>query len=121
MQKNLMGHVEEEALNEDARTELVILRNLFRQALQAMVHSQDPFTEMAAIETQADALTSLYEKHQLQRLRAQACTPVQCVTYVNVLTDIERIFDHLTNIMEECRDHGYPFPYALDTAPSFDA
>lgn len=119
--KNLMGHVEEETLNEDARTELVILRNLFRQALQAMVHSQDPFTEMAAIETQADALTSLYEKHQLQRLRAQACTPVQCVTYVNVLTDIERIFDHLTNIMEECRDHGYPFPYALDTAPSFDA
>ena len=119
--KNLMGHVEEEALNEDARTELVILRNLFRQALQAMVHSQDPFTEMAAIETQADALTSLYEKHQLQRLRAQACTPVQCVTYVNVLTDIERIFDHLTNIMEECRDHGYPFPYALDTASSFDA
>ncbi len=119
--KNLMGHVEEETLNEDARTELVILRNLFRQALQAMVHSQDPFTEMAAIETQADALTSLYEKHQLQRLRAQACTPVQCVTYVNVLTDIERIFDHLTNIMEECRDHGYPFPYALDTASSFDA
>ena len=119
--KNLMGHVEEEALNEDARTELVILCNLFRQALQAMVHSQDPFTEMAAIETQADALTSLYEKHQLQRLRAQACTPVQCVTYVNVLTDIERIFDHLTNIMEECRDHGYPFPYALDTASSFDA
>ena len=119
--KNLMGHVEEEALNEDARTELVILRNLFRQALQAMVHSQDPFTEMAAIETQADALTSLYEKHQLQRLRAQACTPVQCVTYVNVLTNIERIFDHLTNIMEECRDHGYPFPYALDTASSFDA
>lgn len=119
--KNLMGHVEEEALNEDAHTELVILRNLFRQALQAMVHSQDPFTEMAAIETQADALTSLYEKHQLQRLRAQACTPVQCVTYVNVLTDIERIFDHLTNIMEECRDHGYPFPYALDTASSFDA
>ena len=119
--KNLMGHVEEEALNEDARTELVILRNLFRQALQAMVHSQDPFTEMAAIETQADALTSLYEKHQLQRLRAQACTPVQCVTYVNVLTDIERIFDHLTNIMEECRDHGYPFPYALDTASSSGA
>lgn len=119
--KNLMGHVEEEALNEDARTELVILRNLFRQALQAMVHSQDPFTEMAAIETQADALTSLYEKHQLQRLRTQACTPVQCVTYVNVLTDIERIFDHLTNIMEECRDHGYPFPYALDTASSSGA
>ena len=119
--KNLMGHVEEEALNEDARTELVILRNLFRQALQAMVHSQDPFTEMAAIETQADALTSLYEKHQLQRLRAQACTPVQCVTYVNVLTDIERIFDHLTNIMEECRDHGYPFPYAFDTASSSGA
>lgn len=119
--KNLMGHVEEEALNEDARTELVILRNLFRQALQAMVHSQDPFTEMAAIETEADALTSLYEKHQLQRLRAQACTPVQCVTYVNVLTDIERIFDHLTNIMEECRDHGYPFPYALDTASSSGA
>lgn len=119
--KNLMGHVEEEALNEDARTELVILRNLFRQALQAMVHSQDPFTEMAAIETQADALTSLYEKHQLQRLRAQACTPAQCVTYVNVLTDIERIFDHLTNIMEECRDHGYPFPYALDTASSSGA
>lgn len=119
--KNLMGHVEEEALNEDARTELVILRNLFRQTLQAMVHSQDPFTEMAAIETQADALTSLYEKHQLQRLRAQACTPVQCVTYVNVLTDIERIFDHLTNIMEECRDHGYPFPYAFDTASSSGA
>lgn len=119
--KNLMGHVEEEALNEDARTELVILRNLFRQALQAMVHSQDPFTEMAAIETEADALTSLYEKHQLQRLRTQACTPVQCVTYVNVLTDIERIFDHLTNIMEECRDHGYPFPYALDTASSSGA
>lgn len=119
--KNLMGHVEGEALNEDARTELVILRNLFRQALQAMVHSQDPFTEMAAIETQADALTSLYEKHQLQRLRTQACTPVQCVTYVNVLTDIERIFDHLTNIMEECRDHGYPFPYALDTASSSGA
>ncbi len=119
--KNLMGHVEEETLNEDARTELVILRNLFRQALQAMVHSQDPFTEMAAIETQADALTSLYEKHQLQRLRTQACTPVQCMTYVNVLTDIERIFDHLTNIMEECRDHGYPFPYALDTASSSGA
>ncbi len=105
--KNLMGYAGSVVLNKEAIEELSLLRTLLKQEMNMIYHSQEPFTDMSQIEEQVDELTMINEKKQLQRLKEHGCTPSQCVTYVNALTDIERIFDHLMNIMEECRDHDF--------------
>ena len=61
-------------------------------------------------------LTQEYQDEQLHRLKEHKCSAAQCVVYVNVLVDMERIFDHLMNIVEECRDHHYHL-LVYETAP----
>ena len=118
--KNLMGYVREVALNEEALQELARLQELFKEAVGSLYRRDETigneYAHMEEIERQVDALTQEYQDEQLHRLKEHKCSAAQCVVYVNVLVDMERIFDHLMNIVEECRDHHYHL-LVYETAP----
>lgn len=56
------------------------------------------------IEQQIDDLTAEYRQMQIDRLVDKSLDPNVCVTFSQMMTDIERISDHLLNIMEEYRE-----------------
>ncbi len=109
--KNLMGYASEEKLNPEAIVELRELSQLFKEAIGCFYRQNhdenEEYLHMEKIEHQVDTLTQDHQELQLQRLKEKKCSPAQCVLYVNALVDIERVFDHLMNIVEECRDHHY--------------
>ncbi|MBR5005031.1 MAG: Na/Pi cotransporter family protein [Erysipelotrichaceae bacterium] len=57
-----------------------------------------------AIEQKIDDLTALYRQQQIERLINKEVDAKDCVTFSQMMTDIERISDHLLNIMEEYRN-----------------
>ena len=57
-----------------------------------------------AIEQKIDDLTALYRQQQVDRLINKEVDAKDCVTFSQMMTDIERISDHLLNIMEEYRN-----------------
>ncbi len=56
------------------------------------------------IEQQIDDLTAEYRQMQIDRLVDKNIDANVCVTFSQMMTDIERISDHLLNIMEEYRN-----------------
>ena len=44
-----------------------------------------------------------FRQNQINRMNEKACTVEACVIYSELLTDIERISDHLMNIIEGCK------------------
>ena len=57
-------------------------------------------SEIAAMEQQIDDMTRNYREHHLNRMREGRCTEEACVLYSEMLTDFERIGDHVLNIAQ---------------------
>ena len=55
------------------------------------------------IEDQIDILTASFREKQIERLRANKLDAKDCVIFSQVMTDIERVSDHIMNIMQEYR------------------
>lgn len=55
---------------------------------------------MAQMEQKIDDMTEDYREHQLERLKSGACSGDACVVYSEMLTDFERLGDHMLNIAE---------------------
>ena len=53
------------------------------------------------IEDEIDKLTASYREKQIERLRVGKLDATDCVIFSQVMTDIERVSDHLMNIMQE--------------------
>ena len=62
-------------------------------------------TECATIgqglEQQIDDMTAAYRQNQMVRLRQGSCSDEACTLYSEMLTDFERIGDHILNIGQE--------------------
>jgi len=56
--------------------------------------------EIAATEQRIDDMTRLFRANQLRRLQEGKCSGEACILYSELLTDFERIGDHLLNIGE---------------------
>ena len=61
---------------------------------------------MAQIEQKIDDLTDIYREHQLERLKSGICSGDACVIYSEMLTDFERLGDHMLNIAEAAAETG---------------
>lgn len=55
---------------------------------------------MAQMEQKIDDMTDDYREHQLERLKSGICSGDACVIYSEMLTDFERLGDHMLNIAE---------------------
>ena len=58
-------------------------------------------TSVARAEQEIDDMTEEYRTAQMDRMKTTTCSPEASVVYSEMLTDFERIGDHLLNIAEE--------------------
>ena len=52
------------------------------------------------MEQRIDDLTKEYRRHQIERMRKKECSTEAGVLYSELLTDVERIADHINNIAQ---------------------
>lgn len=92
--------------SEIAQKELDVMKT---QCLDAMKIVREPidgpaaaiFSGAATMEQKIDDTREKYFKKQMQRLKKGKCTPQSSVIFTQILTDFERMGDHVKNIAEQ--------------------
>lgn len=93
---------------EQVKEELLHLQEVLEKSFTLLytnrLDSQDEcYEKVEHIENRIDELTALYREMQIQRMIKNEVTAKDCVIYSEIMTDIERISDHMMNIIQECR------------------
>ena len=57
-------------------------------------------SEIAAMEQKMDDMTERYRRRHLERMKDGLCSEEACILYSEMLTDFERIGDHILNIAQ---------------------
>lgn len=104
------------------REELQTLHDLLMKSFSLlftynMDSENDCYEKIERIEDRIDELTEHYRQLQINRLTDSIIDAKDCVIYSEILTDIERVSDHLMNIIQECRRCNF----TLAETPVFDA
>ena len=96
------------SLSEKARAEVAQMEKTITEACNSMVKSKTSAVhiKMAQVEQKIDDLTDVYREHQLERLKSGVCSGDACVIYSEMLTDFERLGDHMLNIAEAAAETG---------------
>ena len=94
-----------------AQEEIEAMREVCLEALDRVgglseVSTED-LTAVAAYEQRMDDMTVEYRRSQMERLRKGTCSDSACVIYSEMLTDFERIGDHILNIGQELAESGF--------------
>ena len=88
-----------------AQAEIRTMQDISLEAVSALLDPQagraDWLVEVAQLEQRIDDLTDQFRRNQLKRMRAGGCSEEACIIYAELLTDFERIGDHVLNIAEE--------------------
>ena len=96
------------SLSDKARAEVAQMEKTITEACNSMVKAKTSSVhiKMAQVEQKIDDLTDVYREHQLERLKAGICPGDACVIYSEMLTDFERLGDHMLNIAEAAAETG---------------
>ena len=90
--------------SDGAKKEIETMRDITEKAIDKVLKKDDDMTkwlsEIAAMEQQIDDMTNNYREKHLERMRSGSCTEEACVLYSELLTDFERIGDHVLNIAQ---------------------
>lgn len=90
------------SLSEQATAEIAEMRRVSMEAMDLLTPLDDLHStrimELAAYEQKIDDMTALYRQNQIKRMQDGGCEDETCVLYAEMLTDFERIGDHLLNI-----------------------
>lgn len=90
--------------SDGAKEEIAQMRDITQKAIDKVLQKDNDITvwlsEIAAMEQQIDDMTKNYREHHLERMREGKCTEEACVLYSELLTDFERIGDHVLNIAQ---------------------
>ncbi len=96
-----------------AQEEICQMRDICLEALNALNQREAGdllwLTDVSALEQRIDDMTDLFRKDQLERMKAGTCSDEACILYSELLTDFERIGDHVLNIAQEMssiREHS---------------
>ena len=95
----------ESTFSEKALKEVDELRalvdTLFDKVMKAYKdHDRKSLAEANEIEDDVDDFTAAMGKHHIKRLREGACTPEVGAQYLSLSTSVERIADHLINVVQ---------------------
>ena len=55
-----------------------------------------------------DDMTLAFRQNQIRRMHEGVCSDEACILYSEMLTDFERIGDHILNIGQELASAGFP-------------
>ena len=90
--------------SEGAKKEISAMRDITQKAIDKVIQKDEDVTvwlsSIAAMEQQIDDMTKNYREHHLQRMREGRCSEEACILYSELLTDFERIGDHVLNIAQ---------------------
>ena len=87
-------------LSDEAIRELIQMREICEKALGAL-HGDVSLEQAQQLEEQIDELTQSYRKAHLKRMKEGRCGEDAGILYAEILTDFERVGDHMLNIAEE--------------------
>ena len=87
-----------------AREEIVGMQKIISSAMKEILNpeycSQGWLLKISDYEQKIDDMTDQYREKHLKRMRKGECTAEACVLYSEMLTDFERIGDHILNIAQ---------------------
>lgn len=90
--------------SDGAKKEIAAMRDITKKAIDKVLQKEEDVTiwlsDIAAMEQQIDDMTKNYREHHLERMRNGKCTEEACILYSELLTDFERIGDHVLNIAQ---------------------
>lgn len=90
------------AFSDKARYEIEQMQKITEKTLEkVLMHEEDVeewLCRIAAMEQQIDDMTNTYRDSHLKRMRKGECSDEACILFSELLTDFERIGDHLLNI-----------------------
>ncbi len=88
-----------------AQKEVEQMRDVCLEAVTTLLDRQaggpEWLVDVAQIEQKIDDMTDEYRRSQLIRMRDGICSDEACILYSELLTDFERIGDHVLNIAQE--------------------
>lgn len=106
---NIAGYIEvikekNIEFSETAKKELFGMQNIIEETLAKALHKDDDtkewLTKINDLEEKIDDMTDLYRENHLERMRQGKCSEEACILYSELLTDFERIGDHILNIAQ---------------------
>ena len=107
---NLAGYTkmlvqEDITFSQFALEEVERMRDISIRAVSALLSSDaghaDWLAQVAQLEQKIDDMTEDFRREQLVRMRDGTCSDEACILYSELLTDFERIGDHVLNIAQE--------------------
>lgn len=91
--------------SKEAKKEITNMRDISLKALDHLHGlanmSEENLAEVVDIEKQIDKMTEEYRQNQMERMRLETCEGEASILYSEMLTDFERIGDHVLNIGQE--------------------
>lgn len=81
------------------------MRDVSIRAVSALLSGEardkDWLSHVSDLEQKIDDMTTNFRREQLVRMRDGTCSDEACILYSELLTDFERIGDHVLNIAQE--------------------
>ncbi len=106
---NIVGYmnvIEDKGIifSEGAKNEIKEMQSVVDSAMMKLLNKGGDNTEwltgMSAAEQKIDDMTQIYREKHLERMRKGECSEEACVLFSELLTDFERIGDHILNIAQ---------------------
>ena len=106
---NISGYVHvmgknDVTFSEEAQKELRKMQDICEVSMGLLTNMEGDATEwlskIAALEQQMDDMTENYRENHIQRMKDGLCSEHGCILFSELLTDFERMGDHILNIAQ---------------------
>ena len=93
------------SFSQTAQQEIASMQDICLQGIQQLLSDQagsvEWLTQVSALEQRIDDMTRDYRRNHLARMQSGECSAEGGILYSELLTDFERIGDHILNIAQE--------------------
>lgn len=93
------------SFSDQAKEEITQMQSVCSAAMKLLLPMEEmdvsSLSEAAALEQKIDDLTLMFRQNQFKRMQKGICSDEACILYSEMLTDFERIGDHILNIGQE--------------------